>query len=54
MYDRLKDRIAIISGAARGMGFAIAKAIFDEGAKVAILDIDGKAVETAARSLDSI
>ena len=52
MYNRLKDRIAIITGAARGMGFAIAKAIFDEGAKVVIVDIDAEAVEAAANSLD--
>jgi NAD(P)-dependent dehydrogenase (short-subunit alcohol dehydrogenase family) len=52
MYNRLKDKVAIITGSARGMGFAIAKAIYDEGAKVVIVDIDAEAVEASARALD--
>jgi 3-oxoacyl-[acyl-carrier protein] reductase len=47
------DRNAIVTGAARGMGFAIAKALFNEGARVAILDIDEKGAMEAARLLDS-
>jgi 3-oxoacyl-[acyl-carrier protein] reductase len=53
MCKRLLDRNAIVTGAARGMGFAIAKALFNEGARVAILDIDEKGVMEAARQLDS-
>jgi NAD(P)-dependent dehydrogenase (short-subunit alcohol dehydrogenase family) len=34
------------------MGFAIAKALFQEGARVAILDIDGKGAAEAAQQLD--
>ena len=34
---------------ARGMGFAIAKALYHEGARVALLDIDEKGVNEAAR-----
>jgi 3-oxoacyl-[acyl-carrier protein] reductase len=53
MCKRLLDRNAIVTGAARGMGFAIAKALFQEGARVAIIDVDEKGVTDAARELDS-
>ena len=53
MCKRLLDRNAIVTGAARGMGFAIAKALFQEGARVAILDVDEKGVIDAAGKLDS-
>jgi len=52
MSNRLENRIAIVTGAARGMGYAIAKALFQEGAKVAIVDIDEDAVKAAAQELD--
>ena len=52
MCKRLLDRNAIVTGAARGMGFAIARALFNEGARVAILDIDD-AVAESAKQLDS-
>lgn len=52
MCKRLSDRNAVVTGAARGMGFAIAKALFNEGARVAILDID-ESVAESAKQLDS-
>jgi NAD(P)-dependent dehydrogenase (short-subunit alcohol dehydrogenase family) len=52
MCKRLLDKNAIVTGAARGMGFAIAKALYQEGARVAIIDIDEKAVVDAAQQLD--
>ena len=51
MCKRLEDKNAIVTGAARGMGFAIAKALFEEGARVAIIDVDEKGVAEAARRL---
>jgi NAD(P)-dependent dehydrogenase (short-subunit alcohol dehydrogenase family) len=51
MGNRLEDRVSIVTGAARGMGYAIAKALFDEGANVVIVDIDEQAVTKAATSL---
>jgi NAD(P)-dependent dehydrogenase (short-subunit alcohol dehydrogenase family) len=37
---RLKNKIALVSGAARGIGAAIARAFVDEGAWVLVTDID--------------
>ena len=53
MCKRLLDKNAIVTGAARGMGFAIAKALYEEGARLAIIDIDEKGVMDAAQQLDS-
>jgi NAD(P)-dependent dehydrogenase (short-subunit alcohol dehydrogenase family) len=52
MCKRLLGKNAIVTGAARGMGFAIAQALYREGARVALLDIDEKGVSEAARRLD--
>ncbi len=52
MCKRLLDRTAIVTGAARGMGFAIARALFQEGARVAIIDVDEKGVVEASKILD--
>jgi NAD(P)-dependent dehydrogenase (short-subunit alcohol dehydrogenase family) len=52
MGQRLYDKNAIVTGGARGMGFAIAKALYQEGSRVAILDIDEKGVAEAAKQLD--
>jgi NAD(P)-dependent dehydrogenase (short-subunit alcohol dehydrogenase family) len=52
MGQRLYNKNAIVTGGARGMGFAIAKALYQEGARVAVLDIDEKGVAEAAKQLD--
>jgi len=52
MCQRLLDKNVIVTGAARGMGFAIAKALYQEGARVAIIDIDEKGAMEAAQKLD--
>lgn len=45
--NRLKDKVAVITGSAQGMGYAIALAFFQEGAKIVITDINEEAIEKA-------
>ncbi len=47
----LKNKVAVITGASRGIGFACAKRFIQEGASVVISDIEDQAGEVAARSL---
>ncbi len=47
----LKGRTAIVTGAARGIGFAMAQKLLVSGASVALWDIDAAALGKAAASL---
>ena len=47
----LKDRVAVITGGARGIGFAAALKMLASGASVAIWDADDAALSKAASSL---
>ena len=49
---RLKDKTAIITGAASGIGKEIATMYAREGANVAIADLDERAAEATAREID--
>jgi NAD(P)-dependent dehydrogenase (short-subunit alcohol dehydrogenase family) len=50
---RLHNKTCVITGAARGIGAAIAEAFADEGATVILTDIDFKAVEKTAAKLNA-
>jgi len=50
---RLKDKVAVVTGAASGIGKEIALVFAREGAKIAIADLDPKAAEVAAREIDA-
>ena len=47
----LKDRVAIVTGGASGIGFGTAKRFLQEGAKVAICDVRREAVDQAVEQL---
>ena len=47
MSNRLKDKVAIITGAAKGIGFATAQRFAQEGAKVIITDVNLTSVNEA-------
>ncbi|MBB6088435.1 glucose 1-dehydrogenase [Wenzhouxiangella marina] len=49
----MKGKIALVTGAARGIGEAIARAFVDEGARVVLTDIDDAAGQAAAERLGS-
>jgi 3-hydroxybutyrate dehydrogenase len=52
LHMRLNDKVAIITGAASGIGKDIAIVFAREGAKVAIADLNQKAADTTAREID--
>jgi NAD(P)-dependent dehydrogenase (short-subunit alcohol dehydrogenase family) len=47
--NALAGKAVLVTGAARGIGAAIAEAVVDEGGAVALLDLDPAGAETAAR-----
>lgn len=52
--NRLVNKVAIITGAALGIGAATARRMGEEGASVALLDLHGAAGEALAAKLDAV
>jgi rhamnose utilization protein RhaD (predicted bifunctional aldolase and dehydrogenase)/NAD(P)-dependent dehydrogenase (short-subunit alcohol dehydrogenase family) len=50
----LSGQVAVVTGGASGLGLAVVKALRDEGAEVAILDISADGVAAAARATGAI
>jgi len=48
---RLQNQVAVVTGAARGIGLGIARCLAAEGARIGIVDIDGAEAESAAAGL---
>ncbi|MEO8485124.1 MAG: glucose 1-dehydrogenase [Betaproteobacteria bacterium] len=49
---RLNDRVAIVTGAAQGIGLAIATRLYADGARVLLCDLDKRRADAAANGLD--
>ena len=47
----LTNKVALVTGGARGIGAAIARAMAGQGAQVALLDLDGTEAEKTAAGL---
>jgi meso-butanediol dehydrogenase/(S,S)-butanediol dehydrogenase/diacetyl reductase len=52
MSDRFAGRLAVVTGGAAGIGRGVAERLAAEGARVAIIDIDGDGAGRAAAELD--
>ena len=48
----IKDKIFVVTGAARGLGFAIAKDLATFGGKLALIDLNQQGLDQAAAALD--
>jgi pyridoxal 4-dehydrogenase len=51
---KLEGRVAIVTGAAQGIGRAIAEKLKEEGASVAAVDLNGAGAQTVAAALDGL
>lgn len=49
--DRFKDRVAVITGGAGGIGMAMARAFAQRGAKLVLADLDAAALERSVAEL---
>jgi NAD(P)-dependent dehydrogenase (short-subunit alcohol dehydrogenase family) len=52
-YPELRDRVVVVTGAARGLGAALAVAFAAQGSRLALVDVDSASLELTARRLDA-
>ena len=48
---RVQDKVAIITGAASGLGFAAARKLLEEGAKVILTDVNREVLDSMSERL---
>src|SRR5271154_4157308 len=51
MDQKLKNNVAIVTGAAKGIGLAIAERLAHDGAKLVVADMDAAELDNAAKHL---
>ena len=51
---KLEGRVAIVTGAAQGIGRAIAEKLKEEGARIAAVDLNGAGAQSVAAALDGL
>ncbi|WP_051361567.1 SDR family NAD(P)-dependent oxidoreductase [Burkholderia sp. WSM2230] len=53
MQITLNDKVAVVTGAAQGIGWAIAKRLAEAGAEVVVNDLDAQRLTTAIAALEA-
>ena len=53
LFD-LSDRVALVSGGARGMGRAMALAFAEAGADLLLVDLNGEGVQRTAQEIEAL
>ncbi|MBE9532394.1 MAG: SDR family NAD(P)-dependent oxidoreductase, partial [Proteobacteria bacterium] len=51
---RLKDKVALITGGAQGIGRSIAMSMANQGADIAIIDVDLESAERTAKEIEAL